>query len=66
MEKDMKEMEKISNKLINFSFSKSDKFTNPLKLAKDVKTEIVGFKENITLARVFSNKGLKDRHWKLI
>lgn len=66
MEKDMKEMEKISNKLVNFAFNKSDKFANPLKLAKDVKAEIFGFKENITLARVFSNKGLKDRHWKEI
>lgn len=66
MEKEVKDMEKTANKLINFSFGKNKKFKDPLEIAKRIHTELKDFKDNIILARVFSNKGLKDRHWKEI
>lgn len=44
-------------------FGKHAKYNKPLKLGQDVKSELYEFKENIKLARVFSNKGLKARHW---
>lgn len=40
MEKDLKEMEKTANKLVNFSFSKSPKFQKSLDLAKEVKVSL--------------------------
>jgi hypothetical protein len=40
MEKDLKDMERTANKLVNFNFNKSQKYSKPLKLALEVKTEL--------------------------
>lgn len=40
-----------------------DKYKNTLNILQGVEKDILEFEKQIPLTTVFSNKGLKDRHW---
>lgn len=65
IEKDVKQMYSTAQKL-KVQFVRSKVFQLPLKLTETVITDLNEFKKHIPLARVLSNKGLKDRHWTVI
>lgn len=58
-------MVQCSTKL-RIGFERNKEMAGPAKLANDVLKDLVEFQQHMTLIRVFSNKGLKERHWEEI
>ena len=48
---------------LRINFEKNKEMATPAKLASEVLKDIKDFNLCMPLIRVFSNKGLKERHW---
>jgi dynein heavy chain len=60
IEADWKAMQRVATKL-TAQFT-ANKATKPHKVAKDVQSDLAGFKENLPLIRALCNPGLQERH----
>jgi dynein heavy chain len=48
---------------VKIYFTKTKAQNQPQKLAENVLNNLKEFQKHIPLIRVFSNRGLKERHW---
>ncbi|EGR31445.1 hypothetical protein IMG5_109350, partial [Ichthyophthirius multifiliis] len=65
IEKEIKQMLMTFNKL-KIMFGKQKGMQNPLDLTEEMLDELRNFQKHQVLIHVFSNKGLKQRHWEEI